>query len=62
LTIAQNRQARAAQYLVLSGEPEALMEASDLPHVREKHERAAATWKALAEMDGRPSTRPTPTP
>jgi cell division protein FtsL len=55
----QKREGRAAEYRRLALEADTLGAASPLPHVREKHEKAAETWMALAEREGRPSpTRP----
>jgi hypothetical protein len=56
VTFTEQRQARAAQYRLLASAQSALMGASSLPHVREKHELAAAKWSALADLDERPST------
>ena len=52
----RNRNVRAAEYRRLAGAAKVLADASVLAHVREKHEHAAATWTALAEMDERPDT------
>jgi len=49
------REARAAEYRRLASEAIALGAASPLGHVRAKHEKAAETWTALAEREGRPS-------
>ena len=45
------REGRVAEYRRLALEASALGAASSLPHVREKHEKAAETWAALAEME-----------
>ena len=54
MTSAEHRLARAAQYRLLAGAQEALVQSSTLPQVREKHELAAARWTALADLDERP--------
>jgi len=54
----QKRGLRAAEYRQRADASLALVAASSLPHVREKHERAAETWLALAAMDEAPSMRP----
>ena len=54
MTFAEQRQARAAQYRLLADAASALMLTSELPHVRDKHELAAARWSALAEVDELP--------
>ena len=54
MTFAEQRQARAAQYRLLAGAQLALMHSSELAHVRDKHELAAARWGALAEVDELP--------
>ena len=51
----RNRDVRAVEYRRLATAAQALADASPLDHVREKHERAASTWAALAELDERPS-------
>lgn len=55
MTFAEQRQARALQYRQLAGVQTALVQASNLANVREKHEMAAARWSALAELDERPA-------
>ena len=50
----RTRQVRAAEYRSLAIAAGALAEASLLGHVRDKHERAAARWTTLAELDERP--------
>ena len=54
MTFVEQRLARAAQYRNLALAQTALVDASSLPHVREKHEMAAAKWSALAELDEQP--------
>jgi hypothetical protein len=54
-TPAQRREVRAAEYRRLASEANALGAASPLAHVREKHEKAAETWTALAEREERPT-------
>lgn len=51
----RNRDVRAVEYRRLATAAQALADASPLAHVREKHETAANTWAALAELDERPS-------
>lgn len=51
---ALKREARAAEYRRLALAADAQVEATLLPQVREKHELAAARWRALAELDERP--------
>ena len=51
------REIRAADYRDKAQNASLLAEASVLAHVREKHERAAAVWSGLAEMEERPSVR-----
>jgi hypothetical protein len=58
MTFAEQRQARAAQYRLLADAQSALMQSSDLAHVRDKHELAAARWSALAQLDELPNERP----
>ena len=55
----QNRMVRATEYRRLAIAAAALAETSLLANVREKHEKAAATWTALATLDARP-TQPRP--
>jgi hypothetical protein len=55
----QKRHVRAEEYRRLALQSATLAEASALDHVREKHERAAAQWLNLAELDER-SNGPTP--
>lgn len=47
------RQAKAAAYHCRAVEATALAETSILDHVREKHEVAAARWRALAALNER---------
>ena len=47
----ERRQIRAAAYVRLVQDADALVEASPLEHVRRKHEVAAARWRALAALD-----------
>ncbi len=54
----EKRQARAAEYRRLALAAGDLAETSSLAHVREKHERAAARWTALADLDERPIEQP----
>lgn len=50
------RQLRAAEYRDREAEAARLAQASGLANVREKHERAAARWAELAELDeGKPA-------
>lgn len=59
----RNRDVRAADYRRLASAAQILADGSALAHVREKHERAAATWAALAEQDERPrNLQPAPAP
>ena len=59
----RNRDVRAAEYRRLATVAQGLADGSALAHVREKHEHAAATWTALAELDERPSVlAPVPVP
>lgn len=58
MNTAQRREVRAAEYRERASASRALVDASSLQHVREKHELAAATWSALAAMDERPSSKP----
>ncbi len=51
------REIRAAEYRDKAMAASLLAEASVLAHVREKHERAAAVWSGLAEMEERPAVR-----
>jgi len=53
----RNRDVRAVEYRRLATAALAMADASALAHVREKHEHAAATWAALAELDERPSNQ-----
>ena len=50
------REIRAAEYRRLATAAETMAEASQLAHVREKHEQAAAQWTALAMIDERPAS------
>ena len=52
----RNRQNRPAEYRERAAAAATLATDACLANVREKHERAAATWLALAEMDEQPST------
>ena len=45
------RDVRAAEYRRLADAASALAQSSPLFHVREKHERAAERWTALAVLD-----------
>lgn len=59
MTAMQKRDLRAVEYRSRAVAAGALAEASLLANVREKHERAAAQWTALALLDERaPSPRP----
>jgi hypothetical protein len=60
MTFAEQRQARAALYRTQAGAQLALVESSSLAQVRDKHERAAARWLALAELDERPMSERSP--
>jgi hypothetical protein len=51
---ALKRAARAVEYRRLAEVSDAQVEATLLPQVREKHELAAARWRALAALDERP--------
>ena len=52
------RDLRAAEYRLLALAARALADTSPLPHVREKHEVAAARWTALALLDEQPTRLP----
>jgi hypothetical protein len=54
MTFVEQRGARAAQYRRLADAQTALIETSNLPQVRQKHEMAAARWCALAALDEQP--------
>jgi hypothetical protein len=47
----EKRRLRALEYRRLAAAAEAMAEASPLANIREKHERACATWTALALLD-----------
>jgi hypothetical protein len=49
---------RAADYRDKAHNASVLAGASALAHVREKHERAAAVWTGLADMEERVPARP----
>ena len=51
------REIRAADYRDKALNASVLAQASVLAHVRAKHERAAAVWSGLAEMEERPAVR-----
>jgi hypothetical protein len=55
LNAPRTRQGRAAEYRRLAAAADVLAEASTLAHVRQKHQQAATTWAALAELDERPA-------
>ena len=55
MTAAEKRQLRAALYRGLADEATVIAAATTLANVREKHERAAARWVELAEMDEQPA-------
>ena len=50
-TGALRRQIQATEYRGRAADASALAAASQLDHVREKHEMAAARWRALAELN-----------
>ncbi len=50
-TGALRRQIQATEYRGRAADASALAAASPLDHVREKHEMAAARWRALAELN-----------
>lgn len=54
----RKREVRAAEYRQLATAALDLAEASVLTHVREKHQKAAARWTALAILDERPVQSP----
>lgn len=55
----QKREIRAADYRDKAVAAARLAEASVLAHVREKHERSAAVWSGLADLEDRvPAARP----
>jgi hypothetical protein len=56
MIVMQQRNVRAAEYRRLAENATLLAEGSTLEHVREKHQRAAATWASLAELDEQPSS------
>ena len=58
MTAVSSKQAKADEYRRLAQAEFALMEASVLANVREKHEIAAERWMALAGLDDRPATLP----
>jgi hypothetical protein len=57
-TAPSKRDVRAAEYRRLATAAGALAEATPLPHVREKHETAAARWTELAILDEQPTSMP----
>ena len=54
-SIMRKRQERPAEYRERAAVAANLATEARLAHVREKHELAAATWLALAELDEQPS-------
>jgi len=52
------RKIRAEDYRDKARNASVLAGASALAHVREKHERAAAVWSGLADMEERAPVRP----
>jgi hypothetical protein len=63
MTPTRMREVRAIEYRRLADVAGDLAKSSPLVNVREKHERAAAQWTALALVDERPvQMRPSPPP
>jgi hypothetical protein len=58
LIVMQHKEARVAEYRRLAEQASALAEGSALDNVREKHERAAERWTALANLDDQSSAVP----